>query len=331
VATTINDVAARAGVSIKTVSRVVNREPNVAPATRERVEAVLVELDYRPNLFARSLAGSRSYLLSLLFDNPSPSYVYDLQLGALRRCRDAGRHLVVEAVDSTAADFDNQLAAVLKGSLADGFILSAPLCDNPRVIAALEAKGVPYVRITPYNEAVGPAVRIDDGQAAFQLTEHLLQHGHRRIGFIRGHADHGSTRLRHSGFIAAMDTWGLKPEEVEQGDFTSRSGAEAAERLLAGPNRPSAIFASNDDMALGVMLTASRLGLHIPEDLSVCGFDDSRLAQLTYPQLTTVRQPLAELGAAAVDLLVESAQGADAQRDFDLEIVVRGSTGPAPT
>jgi LacI family transcriptional regulator len=312
-AVTLSDVAARAGVSIKTVSRVVNREENVSRETRERVEAVLNELDYRPNIFARSLAGSRSYLLSLLFDNPSPSYVLELQLGALRQCRAAGYHLIVEEMDSTSGDFDTQVARLLQGSLADGFILTPPLSDNVEVLGALHERGLPCVRIAP----------------AADMTRHLLELGHRRIGFIKGHAAHGASHLRTEGFFAAMRAQGLAVELdlVVEGDFSSRSGVEAAERLLMRSDRPTAIFASNDDMALGAMMVASRLGLHIPQDLSICGFDDSRTALLTWPQLTTVRQPVADMSAAAAELLIAH-KGPPERMMFDLQVVVRGSTGP---
>jgi LacI family transcriptional regulator len=330
-AVTLSDVAARAGVSIKTVSRVVNREENVSRETRERVEAVLAELDYRPNIFARSLAGSRSYLLSLLFDNPSPSYVLELQLGALRQCRPAGYHLIVEEMDSTSGDFDQQVARLLQGSLADGFILTPPLSDNVEVLGALHERGLPCVRITPYlSGASGSSIQTDDAAAAADMTRHLLGLGHRHIGFIKGHAAHGASHLRTEGFFAAMRTHGLEPEPdlVVEGDFSSRSGVEAAERLLSRPERPTAIFASNDDMALGAMIVASRLGLNIPEDLSICGFDDSRTATLTWPQLTTVRQPVADMSGAAAELLIAQ-KGAPERLLFDLEVVVRGSTGPA--
>ncbi|WP_158914302.1 LacI family DNA-binding transcriptional regulator [Caulobacter sp. S45] len=328
---TLSDVAARAGVSIKTVSRVVNREANVSSATRERVEAVLSDLDYRPNIFARSLAGSRSYLLSLLFDNPNASYVHDLQLGALRQCRAVGYHLIVEEMDSGAADFEQQVARLLQGSLTDGLILTPPLSDNALLLAALAARGLPCVRIAPYTAGeVGTAILIDDAAAAAELTTHLLDLGHRRIGFIEGPSGHGATRLRYDGFASALRARGLAPEPdlVVTGDFTSRSGMEAGERLLARPDRPTAIFASNDDMALGAMLTASRLGLHIPEDLSVAGFDDSRTALLTWPQLTTVRQPVTDMSAAAARVLI-SREPMPRRIMFDLEVVVRGSTGVA--
>ena len=329
-AVTLSDVAARAGVSIKTVSRVVNREENVSRETRERVEAVLNELDYRPNIFARSLAGSRSYLLSLLFDNPSPSYVLELQLGALRQCRAAGYHLIVEEMDSTSGDFDTQVARLLQGSLADGFILTPPLSDNVEVLGALHERGLPCVRIAPYlTGAAGAAIETDDAAAAADMTRHLLELGHRRIGFIKGHAAHGASHLRTEGFFAAMRAQGLAVELdlVVEGDFSSRSGVEAAERLLMRSDRPTAIFASNDDMALGAMMVASRLGLHIPQDLSICGFDDSRTALLTWPQLTTVRQPVADMSAAAAELLIAH-KGPPERMMFDLQVVVRGSTGP---
>jgi LacI family transcriptional regulator len=329
---TINHVAEQAGVSIKTVSRVLNGEPNVADATREKVQAVVQALNFRPNISARSLAGSRSYLLSLLFDNPSPDYVVNLQFGAIRQCRGAGYHLIVDWLESSEKTVEQKLDALLGNVRTDGFILSPPICDNETVLNAIEAMGVPYVRIAPYRAIDrAPYVNIDDAGAAFEMTSLLLELGHRDIGFIKGHAEHGATHLRYGGYSAALRSKGvpLLQQRVRQGDFSALSGIEAAEDLLSQKNRPTAIFASNDEMALGVMLVANRLGLKVPQDLSVCGFDDMAAAKLVWPQLTTIRQPIAEMSAAAAEMLI-SRTPVQGGKLLDFEIVVRGSTGPAP-
>jgi LacI family transcriptional regulator len=330
---TINHVAEKAGVSIKTVSRVLNGEPNVAESTREKVKAVVAALNFRPNIAARSLAGSRSYLLGLLFDNPSPDYVVNLQFGAIRECRGAGYHLVVDWLDSSEKGLDAKIGAFLGNIRADGFILSPPICDNEAVLNAIEAMGAPYVRIAPYRDVDrAPSVNIDDAGAAFEMATLLIDLGHRDIGFIKGHADHGATHLRYGGYSAALRAKGvpLLQKRVRQGDFSARSGIECAEDLLTGEDRPTAIFASNDEMALGVMLVANRLGLRVPQDLSICGFDDMAAAKLVWPQLTTVRQPIADMSAAAAELLINRSTTGVGGRLLDFEIVVRGSTGPAP-
>ena len=331
---TIHDVARLSGVSIKTVSRVLNREPNVKGETRDRVQEAVTRLRYRPNISARSLAGSKAYLIGVFFDNPSPAYVTDVQLGAIARCREEGYHLIVEPLDSTG-DLEAQVTPILTTLRLDGLILTPPVCDNRQLLAVLEAEGVPYVRLSPDRDLDRSAfVRMDDTRAAYEMTAYLIGLGHSDIAFIKGHPDHGAAHLRHEGYVAAMAEHGLsvRDDRVEQGYFSFRSGFEAAERLLAGADRPTAVFASNDDMALGVMAVANRLGLNVPAALSVAGFDDTPGAKVVWPQLTTVRQPIKAMAAAAADLLLSGAARFEGpippSRLLEFELVLRESTGP---
>lgn len=333
---TIHDVAREAGVSIKTVSRVMNREPNVSAVTRDKVMAVADRLNYRPNVSARSLAGLKSYLLALVFDNPSPSYDFESQLGAIESCRQAGYYLLVEPVsikDGTVLSSVQRLISTVK---VDGVILTPPVCDLPEVLDALDAAGIAHVRIAPdrYRER-GPYVMMDDFAAAEDLTAAIIEQGHKRIGFVQGPLAHGCAPLRDAGYRQAMDNHGLKiePAFVVRGDFSFRSGITAGEAILADPNnRPTAIFASSDDMALGVMMAASRLGLKVPEDLSVLGFDDTPMARSVWPQLSTVAQPIRAMAATAADLLIsgqarEALQKQEAlYRELDYALVMRGSS-----
>ncbi|PVM86717.1 LacI family DNA-binding transcriptional regulator [Caulobacter endophyticus] len=333
---TIHDVARMSGVSIKTVSRVLNREPNVKADTRDRVQEAVAALNYRPNISARSLAGSKAYLIGVFFDNPSPAYVTDVQLGAIGRCRTEGYHLIVEPLDSEG-DVEEQVAPMLATLRMDGVILTPPVCDDVRVLDVLDAEGVPYVRLSPDKDLDRSAyVRMDDMAAAYEMTAHLIKLGHKDIAFIKGHPDHGAAHLRYDGYAKAMADHGLavREDRVAQGWFSFRSGFEAAETLLAGADRPTAIFASNDDMALGVMAVANRLRLNVPETLSVAGFDDTPGAKVVWPQLTTVRQPIQAMAAAAADLLLSGdLKGEDGaappSRLLDFELVLRESTGPA--
>jgi LacI family transcriptional regulator len=331
---TIYDVAEAAGVSIKTVSRVLNRESNVRAETREQVLAAVSALNYRPNIAARSLAGARAYLIGLLFDNPSAGYMSDIQLGVTARCRAQGYHVVVEPLDCASPDAAAQVAGLLDALKLDGLILTPPVCDHSGVLDLLDARRTPYVRISPEREpARAPRVQVDDRAAAFQLTQRLLELGHREIGFIRGHPGHGASHLRYAGYVDALARQGLQPapERVEQGYFTFRSGVEAAERLLDRPGL-TAVFASNDDMALGAMTVAARRGLEVPRDLSVAGFDDTPAARVVWPQLTTVRQPAGDMAAVAADLLIardlKAAGGGFAARELDFALIERASTGP---
>jgi LacI family transcriptional regulator len=335
-APTIIDVAREAGVSIKTVSRVLNREAGVHEQTREQVLAVVGRLKYRPKLSARSLAGARSFLIGLLYYDPSAAFVGAAQKGAVVRCRESGYHLVVESIEDQAPDIDAQVDRMVSALRPDGMILTPPLCDNPRVLEALAAHGTPVVLISPgQHDAALMSVRMDDVHAAEEVTRLLIGLGHERIGFIRGKADQAASGLRHAGFERAMKAHGLTvdPALVCQGDFTYHGGVQAAQRLLTLRQRPTAVFASNDDMALGVMAEALRLGMSVPTELSVVGFDDSPAAALVHPALTTVRQPLEEMARLAVDLLItpgeEQASSAE-EHVMAHRLVVRGSTAPAP-
>lgn len=332
----IKDVAARAGVSPKTVSRVINGEQHVRAALREVVQRVVAELDYRPNAFARSLSSSRSYLLGLFLDDPSSGYAADVQMGALLRCRERSYHLVVEPVDVSAPGWERQVADSLKALRLDGAILTPPICDQPMLLDLMEAHGLPYVRISPHGELDRSGlVHMDDFAAAGDMTRHLLDLGHREIGFIKGDRGHSVSARRYEGFRATMAAAGLGVSDgrVLDGDFSFRSGLAAGERMLSAARPPTAIFASNDDMALGVLMTAAKLGVAVPETLSIAGFDDAPTSRAAWPQLTTIRQPKAEMAAAAIDILVEPryrAQVADDayKRLLSFDLVVRGSTAP---
>lgn len=309
-AVTIKDVAARAGVSPKTVSRVMNGEAHVRTAVREAVMRVVEELGYRPNAFARGLSSSRSFLIGMFFENPSCAYAADLQRGALRRCREFSHHLVVEELDPRRPDWRERLTDTLREVRLGGAILVPPICDHAGVVELLHQHDVPVVRIAPGAADGGtPRVRMDDRGAAREMTGLLLSLGHRDIAFIRGPAGHSATMQRWCGFQDAMAAAGqaIDPRRVLEGDFTFRSGLDAAETLLGTPDLPSAVFASNDEMALATIVEAMRRGIAVPERLSVVGFDDAEIARMAWPQLTTIRQPNADMAAAAIDLLIAPA------------------------
>jgi len=330
--TTITDVARQAGVSMKTVSRVLNKEPNVAQQTREKVLAVASELRYTPNLAAKGLASSRSYLIALIYDNsPSPNYIQPAQRGAIDACRENGFHLVVEPLDMAGQDAGEEMERVLERLPVDGIILTSPLCDNPDILDMLKRLGIAYVSVSPShpNEDV-PCVVMDNTQAAFEMTEFLIGQGHCKLGFIKGHPEHNSSTLRYLGFIRAIEKAGidLNADWIVDGDFSFRSGVDAAEALLSGADRPTAIFASNDDMAAGVVSVANRLGLSVPDELSVCGFDDTPLASILWPQLTTIRQPIYQMGHRAASLLINPPDAEERLDIYNLDhkLVIREST-----
>lgn len=322
---TIMEVAKLAGVSFKTVSRVVNNEPSVKADKRTAVLNAMKMLDYTPNISARQLASNRSFLLALLFDIPV-DYVVRAQAGAIARCRQAGYHLVVEEVP---AGFESEIANRLQQLRVDGVIVTPPLSHRASVRQALGDRGIPYVLLAPEEVDEGaPSVSMDDEAAGFEMTQLLIGLGHREIGFI-GAVARPAAQRRRAGYLRALTAAGLthRPEYEAEGDFFFASGERAGDTLLSGPRGPTAIFAANDAMALGLMVSAARRGIRVPDDLSVAGFDDSASAVVVSPQLTTVRQPLAEMTAAAVDLLIDRAPASATVRlELPFELIVRGST-----
>lgn len=304
---TITHVAEAAGVSIKTVSRVINEEPGVNPETRERVLSAVAKLRYLPKLSARSLAGARSFLIGLLYYDPSAAYVGRVQQGATVRCREAGYHLVVESLHDDAPAIGQQVERMVSALRPDGMILTPPLCDNAQVLKTLLESGTPCVLVSPARDYKGwPSVRMDDVLAAEEITNLLISLGHERIAFIKGPTNQAASGLRYQGYLRAMKTHKVEviPQLVHDGKFTFASGLDAAHHLLSRRVKPTAVFASNDDMALGVLAAAQRLGLGVPGDISIAGFDDSIASDLVWPTLTTVRQPMEEMARVAVDMLI---------------------------
>ena len=306
---TIHDVARHAGVSPMTVSRVMNSEPNVREETRARVMTSVKALRYSPNLAARSLASASGMHIGIFFRNPSAGYLSELLLGSLDQSRRSGCQLVIEQCDSAEKDRE-AIHRLVKGGI-DGVILPAPLCDSEEALRGVAEAGIPAVLVssgrTPPEHS---AVHINNFEAARAMTRHLLGLGHKRIGFINGHPVQTSSGQRFRGFIEAMTEAGLTvgPHQVTQGYFDYRSGLTAAEQLLKNFN-PTAIFASNDDMALATMAIAHRRGLDVPGDLTIVGFDDTPLATTVWPELTTIRQPIADMAREAVRLLVDHIRG----------------------
>ncbi|WP_419809685.1 LacI family DNA-binding transcriptional regulator [Sphingomonas sp.] len=329
---TISDVADAAGVSIKTVSRVLNRERYVGAATQARVEAAVARLRFRPSFAARALAGGRSHQIALVCDNPSPYYIHQMQLGVRDRCAAAGVRMIAQPYDRAGAHILDEVEELIGTTHVDGLVLTPPIADDVAVLAWLEGRQVPFVRVSPgVDPARAPSVFIDNARAAAGVVRHLIGLGHRRIGFVGGDPAFAASARRSAGYLAALDEAKIAPEAtlIHTGDFSLAAGAAAAEALLALPAPPTAIVAANDEMAAGVLTVAHRRGVTVPARLSVAGFGDDAVAAMVWPPLTTTRQPTRDLGYRAADLLL--APGADAHRELASPLVVRGSTGPAPS
>ncbi len=304
---TIDEVAALAGVSPMTVSRAIN-QGKVREETRERVMQAVRELGYTPNLAASSLAAAQHTRIALIYTNPSGAYLQALLVGVLRAASNAAIQLVIEYWEEMGVDAERKAARALAGRV-DGVILPPPLCESKAALTELVKAGIPVVAIASGQRSdVVSCVRIDDFHAGLAMADYLIQQGHRRIGFIRGRKDLSASALRYEGFVTALNAAGLvvEPGLVQQGDYTYRSGLAAAEKLLSHRKPPTAIFASNDDMAAAAISVAHRRGLDVPRDLSVVGFDDTSAATTVWPELTTVQQPIAAMASAAIDILLRN-------------------------
>lgn len=339
---TIEDVAELAGVSIKTVSRVVNQEPNVRQSTRDKVEKAIAELKYTPNKAARNLASHHSHLIGLVYDDPSayeiPSagYVIRMQQGTLRACHDANYELLIHPCRLRNKDVCDELTALIEQVRPDGIVLAAPLSNMPRIVNAIAATGTPLVRLSPGTDNGGHyAVSTNDREISAEMTRYLASLGHKRIAFIKGHPKHKAVGNRYQGYLDGLKQSGIRFSEdfVASGDNSIGSGEDCALQLLQQRRPPTAIFAANDDMAAGVVRVADRLGIHVPGQLSVVGCDDIALARQVYPALTTINQPLAVMAEQAARTLIESTRGSKRAAGHEIvpaTIQIRDSTGPAP-
>lgn len=337
-AVTIEDVARHVGVSPMTVSRVINNFTGVKQSTRETVLRAVEELGYSPNPAARSLARHGGRRVGLIYSNPSAGYLSEFLVGALDGAQRSGSLLMIEKCGTSADSEKAAIARLVAGGVA-GVILPSPHAESEPAHAELKLHKVAAVAVgTGLLRQEANTVRIDDFAAAAEMTRHLLELGHTRIGFIKGAANQTASAERLLGFENEIRN--ARPSAsalVEEGDFTYRSGLEAAKRLLSSKAPPTAIFASNDDMAAGVLAAAHYRGLVVPDQLSVAGFDDTPIATAVWPELTTIRQPVAEMTEAAVRIVADAGRirsaGAPAKavdRLLPYKLVVRASTGPAP-
>lgn len=336
---TIKDVASRAKVSLKTVSRVINNEPAVQQRTREKVLRAIEHLDYQPDLSARSLRSAQSFALGVVYDNPNPYYIISVQNGVLSVCRDIGFGLQIHPCNSASPALANELVDLVKRSRLAGLVLAPPMSERMELIRFLSNNGIKFVRILSAAEdpADGfPCVYVDDRDAAYDITEHLIQLGHQRIGFLWGGKSHRSSPERFKGYESALKDYGipLNNRLIVHGDYSFDDGFRGARKLLALKERPTAIFGSNDEIAAGVLAAAKSSGLDVPYDLSIAGFEDSPFSKQSWPALTTAKQATEEIAReATLRLIAELKRNSSSSetvenKGFSPELVIRGSTGP---
>ncbi|WP_226643211.1 LacI family DNA-binding transcriptional regulator [Microbulbifer variabilis] len=345
---TINDVAERAGVSIKTVSRVINNEPSVRTSTRERVMQAVKVLNYRPNLAARNLAGTHTYSIAFIYDNPNAYYVIDMQNGILEACREQGYELLIHPGSGQRDTIHEELRKLVEQSRVAGLVLTPPFSEAQEVIDTLKSLDVEFVRIISSegcNQGEENCIEIDDEAAAFTITQHLLQLGHKRIAYLGGGSEHLSTHSRLTGYKHALQKAGLPfiEELVIEGEYSFDSGVAGATALLHSASPPSAIFAGNDEMAAGALFAARMLNIEVPQQLSIAGFEDSPFSRQTWPKLTTAHQPNEDIARCAAELVLKRIQCRGSQdkeqqaiaktdsncRSFTPTLIVRDSSGPA--
>ncbi|OBX20174.1 LacI family transcriptional regulator [Erythrobacter sp. QSSC1-22B] len=342
-AVTIKHVAADAGVSLQTVSRVINNEPNVRPAMKEKVRASIDRLSYVPSIAAQRMSGSRSYLILAINDRDRTiadwtaregrDWVDQMLLGGMLTCAERGYRMLIELVDTHSDHVERELSGAIAALQPDGVILTPPHSENPLITSFLAKTGIPFARIGSRQGGPGIAITMGDTPNARLATQHLLDHGHERIGFVAGPEEFSLSNRRIDGWKWAMDQAGHSHDDLcTRGDFGFESGKLAARKLLTLRDRPTAIICSSDQMTLAALELAREMGLEVPRDLSLVSFDNSPIVRFTDPALTAVDQPIAATASRAVELLIDSRNCPPPGEPVTVvgELVVRGSTGPAP-
>ena len=330
-AVTIKDVSKDAKVSIKTVSRVINNEANVAEETKKRVLLSVNKLGFRPNKSAQSLRSKRSFIIALLYDNPNKSYLADIQSGIFKACKLTGYNLVVQECDYKSPELNDTILEFVEDLKIDGLILTPPLSDMDDFLQDLDKHQIDYAVIAPSTKKTESLyVSSNDYEAAYKLTLEIIKHGHKDIGFIKGHPKHSASNLRFNGFIDAIKIHGFDVNDawIKQGNFSFKSGFNAGVEIFHSDRIPTAIFASNDSMAAGIMKSAHMKGLKIPDDVSLAGFDDSPIADEIWPALTTVKQPVEKMAHHAAKILMAKFNGleeANQSKEFKSELIIRES------
>lgn len=330
-AATINDIARLSGVSKKTVSRIINNSPLVRQDTRERVEALMREVGYAPDPMARALAFRKSFLIGMVYDNPTAQFIVDMQYGALDHLRGSGFELVVHPCDSRDPSYIDGVRRFVQQQKLHGVMLVPRVSEDQALADMLAEIGCNYVRIA--------AVALDqpermlvthDREGAAEVANYLTSLGHRDVALIAGPSGYRSAVERTGGFVDGLRKRGIElpKERIVEAGYTFESGVAAAEKLLAAKQRPSAIFCENDEMAAGVYRAALRAGISIPRELSVVGYDDSPLASRLWPPLTSVRRDTRDTGRLAAAMLTRP-EGAPAQTaSVRPHLVIRDSCQP---
>lgn len=334
---TISEVAEKANVSIKTVSRVINNEAGVRQATKDKVQEAMKSLNYRPSQAARSLASTQSFEIGFIYDNPNAYYIIDMQNGILDVCREQNFELLIHPCDAHVPDIIDEVLHLVKRSNLDGLVLTPPLSENQKLTFELHKKGVKFVRVISgkgSTEHANQCVYINDRAASIAITEYLIDLGHTDIAFICGDPEHKSSHERLEGYQQALKQRGLtvKPNYIVDGEYSFESGVNGAKQLLNNKSVPTAIFASNDEIAAGALFACRLEGLDIPKQLSIVGFENSPFSRQTWPKLTTAEQPTTLIAKSATELLLKQIRNQSNEEviEFNPTLLVRDSTTSWP-
>jgi LacI family transcriptional regulator len=341
---TIRDVAADVGVSRQTVSRVLNKGPNVKPAVRAKVEASIERLGYVPNISARRMRGSRSYLILAINDRQRTydnwragrgnDWVDQMLFGGMTECERQGYHLVFELIDTEGDKAQEQLSKVISELRPDGVILTPPHSENPALTDLLEEFEIAVARVGQREGGKFVDVCMDEEAAGFEATRHLADLGHSRIAYLAGSPFYGNSLMRLDGYRDALRERGLafRNDWIGKGDFQFDTATKVVEGWLNQDERPTAIIADNDQMAFAVLHVADRLGVEVSAQLSLVSLEDTPGIRLSVPPMTAIRQPIAAMIAKACSGLIALSSGDDAHgaHEMPFELIERESTGPAP-
>lgn len=331
---TVSDVAERAGVSLKTASRVFNNSPHVSQQKRQAVLEAAEKLNFKPNMSARQLASNRSYVLVHFYDNANTDYIAKIYEGMLKACHKHHYYAVAEPISLADGSYADTIINYVSEFNIDGVVLSPPICDDGKLLTRLRANNINYVLISPKDLSPEDySVFVNEVTASQKMTEHLIEMGHKKIAYVGGPDTHGAARQRKKGFKNAFTTafGNTQNNCMVSGDFTMQSGHDAYMKIRQNMPDASAIFAANDEMALGVMMAALNHGLKIPEDISIAGYDNSRFAGLFWPSLTTIAPSVDEMATCAAEVLINILAGHTKQQrhyEFPVNLFLRDSCAP---
>lgn len=334
-AVTLKDIAKKAGVSITTVSRVINNKDSIIPIkedTKNKVLEIAADLNYRPNINARSLSTKKSYNLGLILDYLDP-YFSDIVNSIEKRSREKNYNLILSMLNDKS--FEEIINNLLYQSSIEGILIGGTkkLIKKNKIFNKLKKLNVPIVLIAHYFNDI-PSINIDDFKGGYLAAEHLVELGHRRIAIITGpdYKNRKDSRQRLIGYKKALsdNSIKLKKEYIYEGNYSYHSGYQNMKRILSMSELPSAVFASEDQMALGALKAAYETKVKIPQDISLIGFDNIIQSRYSTPSLTTISQPKREMGRSAINLLVDLIENKEAssskQQLFDPKLVIREST-----